>query len=139
MPTSRTSPAGGAPVGTSWGRPGNRFVPRTRKPLGVPLNPAVAASDVTNEIDSAARARLTPTLRSRGYAPRAIDNESKDLSRSLQVLPILMRPAHRGRRAAQNRTREHLFMNLVAVWIHIQNRLRRDDRGASLVEYVLLV
>jgi len=30
-------------------------------------------------------------------------------------------------------------MNLVAVWIHIQNRLRRDDRGASLVEYVLLV
>src|SRR5438132_9432006 len=94
MPTSRTSPAGGAPVGTSWGRPGNRFVPRTRKPLGVPLNPAVAASDVTNEIDSAARARLTPTLRSRGYAPRAIDNESKDLSRSLQVLPILMRPAH---------------------------------------------
>ena len=30
-------------------------------------------------------------------------------------------------------------MNLVALWIHIQNRLRRDDRGASLVEYVLLV
>lgn len=30
-------------------------------------------------------------------------------------------------------------MNLVALWIHIQTRLRRDDRGASLVEYVLLV
>jgi len=31
------------------------------------------------------------------------------------------------------------FMNLVALWIRIQTRLRRDDRGASLVEYVLLV
>jgi len=30
-------------------------------------------------------------------------------------------------------------MNLVALWIRIQTRLRRDDRGASLVEYVLLV
>jgi pilus assembly protein Flp/PilA len=30
-------------------------------------------------------------------------------------------------------------MNLVALWIQIQSRLRRDDRGASLVEYVLLV
>jgi len=30
-------------------------------------------------------------------------------------------------------------MNLTALWINIQNRLRRDDRGASLVEYVLLV
>ena len=30
-------------------------------------------------------------------------------------------------------------MNLVALWIRIQTRLNRDDRGASLVEYVLLV
>ena len=30
-------------------------------------------------------------------------------------------------------------MNLVALWTHLQARLRRDDRGASLVEYVLLV
>ena len=30
-------------------------------------------------------------------------------------------------------------MNLVALWIRIQTRLHRDDRGASLVEYVLLV
>jgi len=30
-------------------------------------------------------------------------------------------------------------MNLVALWTHVQARLRRDDRGASLVEYVLLV
>ena len=30
-------------------------------------------------------------------------------------------------------------MNLVALWTQLQARLRRDDRGASLVEYVLLV
>ena len=30
-------------------------------------------------------------------------------------------------------------MNLVALWTQLQTRLRRDDRGASLVEYVLLV
>ena len=30
-------------------------------------------------------------------------------------------------------------MNLVALWTHLQTRLQRDDRGASLVEYVLLV
>jgi pilus assembly protein Flp/PilA len=30
-------------------------------------------------------------------------------------------------------------MNLVAVWTHLQSRLNRDEHGASLVEYVLLV
>jgi pilus assembly protein Flp/PilA len=30
-------------------------------------------------------------------------------------------------------------MNFVALWTQLQTRLRRDDRGASLVEYVLLV
>ena len=30
-------------------------------------------------------------------------------------------------------------MNLVAAWQYLQARFGRDDRGASLVEYVLLV
>jgi pilus assembly protein Flp/PilA len=30
-------------------------------------------------------------------------------------------------------------MNLVAVWTFLQSRLNRDEKGASLVEYVLLV
>jgi len=30
-------------------------------------------------------------------------------------------------------------MNLVALWTQLLARVRRDDRGASLVEYVLLV
>jgi len=30
-------------------------------------------------------------------------------------------------------------MNLVALWTQLQARLRRDEQGASLVEYVLLV
>jgi len=30
-------------------------------------------------------------------------------------------------------------MNLVALWTQFLARVRRDDRGASLVEYVLLV
>jgi len=30
-------------------------------------------------------------------------------------------------------------MSLVALWTQLQSGLRRDDRGASLVEYVLLV
>ena len=30
-------------------------------------------------------------------------------------------------------------MNLLALWTQVVSRVRRDDRGASLVEYVLLV
>jgi pilus assembly protein Flp/PilA len=30
-------------------------------------------------------------------------------------------------------------MNLVAVWTYLQSHCNRDERGASLVEYVLLV
>ena len=30
-------------------------------------------------------------------------------------------------------------MNIVALWSQLQARLRRDEQGASLVEYVLLV
>ncbi len=30
-------------------------------------------------------------------------------------------------------------MNIVALWTQLQARLRRDEQGASLVEYVLLV
>ena len=30
-------------------------------------------------------------------------------------------------------------MNLQLLWLHIQLRLHRDDKGASLVEYALLV
>ena len=30
-------------------------------------------------------------------------------------------------------------MNVVALWTYVQNRLNRDEKGASLVEYVLLV
>ena len=30
-------------------------------------------------------------------------------------------------------------MNLVAVWTYLQSRFNRDEKGASLVEYVLLV
>jgi pilus assembly protein Flp/PilA len=30
-------------------------------------------------------------------------------------------------------------MNLVAVWTYLQGRFNRDEKGASLVEYVLLV
>jgi pilus assembly protein Flp/PilA len=36
-------------------------------------------------------------------------------------------------------TTRELFMDLVALWTHLQAHLRRDERGASLVEYVLLV
>ena len=30
-------------------------------------------------------------------------------------------------------------MNLAALWTHLQCRFNRDEKGASLVEYVLLV
>ena len=30
-------------------------------------------------------------------------------------------------------------MNLVAVWTYLQSRFNRDEKGASLVEYALLV
>ena len=30
-------------------------------------------------------------------------------------------------------------MNLVAFWTYLQTRFKRDEKGASLVEYVLLV
>lgn len=30
-------------------------------------------------------------------------------------------------------------MNLIVVWTYLQSRLTRDERGASLVEYALLV
>ena len=30
-------------------------------------------------------------------------------------------------------------MNLVAIWTYLQTRFNRDEKGASLVEYVLLV
>jgi pilus assembly protein Flp/PilA len=30
-------------------------------------------------------------------------------------------------------------MHLVAIWTYLQSRFNRDEKGASLVEYVLLV